>query len=269
MRLDDNYEKQLPFKTHRVLMITSIASQFVALASASLIYAQKYLQSSMIDRYNTMLELISIFSACMASISLTFDTSLLDAQFTNKEIKYAVWSCGGEKAPGPDGFTFKFIKRFWDTMGNDFIEMVKRFEVDGTIPKECSFAFGDYHEYEDEKNEFDDVVDDNPLPNYQKWQKYMSSFKPDIPETPLYNSKPMISKHYKKETDVKVGQISENKEALDLAIKLKALDEGYQFLNDTSAPERYALKCFHFNECAWKIRATRCVGNSLLRDDIT
>ncbi|GJR92847.1 transposase, MuDR, MULE transposase domain protein [Tanacetum coccineum] len=123
--------------------------------------------------------------------------------------------------------------------------------------QECSFAFGDYHEYEDEKNEFDDVVDDNPLPNYQKWQKYMSSFKPDIPETPIYKSKPMISKHYKKETDVKVGQIFENKKALDLAIRLKALDEGYQFLNDRSAPERYALKCFHFNECAWKIRATR------------
>ncbi|GJW51545.1 transposase, MuDR, MULE transposase domain protein [Tanacetum coccineum] len=122
--------------------------------------------------------------------------------------------------------------------------------------QECSFAFGDYHEYEDEKNEFDDVVDDNPLPNYQKWQKYMS-FKPDIPETPLYKSKPMISKHYKKETGVKVGQIFDNKEALDLAIRLKALDEGYQFLNDRSAPERYALKCFHFNECAWKIRATR------------
>ncbi|GJX26339.1 transposase, MuDR, MULE transposase domain protein [Tanacetum coccineum] len=123
--------------------------------------------------------------------------------------------------------------------------------------QECSFAFGDYYEYEDEKNEFDNVVDDNPLPNYQKWQKYMSSFKPDIPETPMYKSKPMISKHYKKETDVKVGQIFENKEALDLAIRLKALDEGYQFLNDRSAPERYALKCFHFNECAWKIRATR------------
>ncbi|GJS68913.1 hypothetical protein Tco_0683478 [Tanacetum coccineum] len=104
---------------------------------------------------------------------------------------------------------------------------------------ECSFAFGDYHEYEDEKNEFDDVVDDNPLPNYQSWQKYMS-FKPDIPETPLYKSKPMISKDYKKETDVKVGQIFDNKEALDLAIRLKALDEGYQFLNERSAPERHA-----------------------------
>ncbi|GKA19868.1 transposase, MuDR, MULE transposase domain protein [Tanacetum coccineum] len=80
------------------------------------------------------------------------------------------------------------------------------------------------------KTEFDDVIDDNPLPNYQKWQKYLS-FKLDIPETPLYKSKPMISKHYKKETDVKVGQIFYNKEALDLAIRLKALDEGYQFLN--------------------------------------
>nr|GEW38077.1 transposase, MuDR, MULE transposase domain protein [Tanacetum cinerariifolium] len=63
-------------------------------------------------------------------------------------------------------------------------------------------------------------------------------FKPDIPETPLYNSKPMISKHYKKETNVKVGQNFDNKEALDLAIRLKALDEGYQFLNERPAPER-------------------------------
>ncbi|GKE06148.1 hypothetical protein Tco_1398166, partial [Tanacetum coccineum] len=68
----------------------------------------------------------------------------------------------------------------------------------------CSFVFEDYQEYEDDKNEFDDVVDDNPLPNYQKWQKYMS-FKPDIPETPLYTSKPMISKQFKKETHVKVS----------------------------------------------------------------
>ncbi|GJV69646.1 hypothetical protein Tco_1485155 [Tanacetum coccineum] len=95
-----------------------------------------------------------------------------------------------------------------------------------------------YNEYEDEKKEFDDVVDDNPLTNYQKWQKYMS-FKPDIPETPLYKSKPMISKDYKKETEVKVGNIFDNKEALDLAIRLKALDEGYQFLSDRSTLERF------------------------------
>nr|GEZ09325.1 transposase, MuDR, MULE transposase domain protein [Tanacetum cinerariifolium] len=105
---------------------------------------------------------------------------------------------------------------------------------------QCSFAFEDYHEYEDEKNKFDDVVDERPLPNFQKSQKYRS-FKPGIPETPLYKSKPMISKDYKKETDVKVGKIFDNKEALDLAIRLKALDEGYQFLNDRSAPESTLL----------------------------
>ncbi|GJS66571.1 hypothetical protein Tco_0681135 [Tanacetum coccineum] len=52
-------------------------------------------------------------------------------------------------------------------------------------------------------------------------------------------SKPMISKEYKKETEVKVGNIFDNKEALVLAIILKALDEGYQFLSDRSNPERW------------------------------
>ncbi|GKE16166.1 transposase, MuDR, MULE transposase domain protein [Tanacetum coccineum] len=127
---------------------------------------------------------------------------------------------------------------------------------------ECSFAFEDYNEYEDEKKEFDDVVDDNPLTNYQKWQKYMS-FKPDIPETPLYKSKPMISKDYKKETEVKVGNIFDNKESLNLDIRLKALNEGYQFLSDKSTPERYALKCFHFNEYAAHLKG-RYKGTNLI-----
>ncbi|GJT46049.1 transposase, MuDR, MULE transposase domain protein [Tanacetum coccineum] len=81
------------------------------------------------------------------------------------------------------------------------------------------------------------LFDVNPQPNYHKWEKFMS-FKPDIPETPLYKSKLMISKHYNKETEVEVGNIFDNKKALDLAIRLKALDDGYQFLSDRSALER-------------------------------
>ncbi|GJS27299.1 transposase, MuDR, MULE transposase domain protein [Tanacetum coccineum] len=121
---------------------------------------------------------------------------------------------------------------------------------------ESSFAFGDYNKYEDKQNAFDNVVHENPQPNYHKWEKFMS-FKPDIPETPLYKSKPMISKEYKKETKVKVGNIFDNKEALVLAIRLKALDEGYQFLSERSNPDKYLVKCFYFKECDWKIRATR------------
>nr|GEV00719.1 hypothetical protein [Tanacetum cinerariifolium] len=70
------------------------------------------------------------------------------------------------------------------------------------------------------------ITDEKPEPNYHKWEKFMS-FEPDIPETPLYKSKLIISKHYKKETDVKVGNIFDNKEALDLAIRLKDVEDGY------------------------------------------
>lgn len=31
---------------------------------------------------------------------------------SSSEIKDVVWGCGGEKAPGPNGFSFKFIKNF-------------------------------------------------------------------------------------------------------------------------------------------------------------
>ncbi|GJW79943.1 RNA-directed DNA polymerase, eukaryota, reverse transcriptase zinc-binding domain protein [Tanacetum coccineum] len=44
------------------------------------------------------------------SVSTLNDTNL-EKEVTMEEIKFAVWSCGNDKAPGPDGFTFGFIKR--------------------------------------------------------------------------------------------------------------------------------------------------------------
>ncbi|GKD49857.1 RNA-directed DNA polymerase, eukaryota, reverse transcriptase zinc-binding domain protein, partial [Tanacetum coccineum] len=69
------------------------------------------------------------------------DISILDAPFSLDEIKEAVWNYGGSKAPGPDRFTFKFIKHYWDTIGKDFIDMVKRFERDAFIPRGCNSSF--------------------------------------------------------------------------------------------------------------------------------
>ncbi|GKB90297.1 transposase, MuDR, MULE transposase domain protein [Tanacetum coccineum] len=97
--------------------------------------------------------------------------------------------------------------------------------------------FGSYDENKDEQNDCNDGVDESPQLIYHKWKNFMS-FKLDILETPLYKSKPMISKHYNKEIEVEVGNIFDNKEALDLTIRLKALDDGYQFLSNKSAPER-------------------------------
>nr|GEY71566.1 hypothetical protein [Tanacetum cinerariifolium] len=80
---------------------------------------------------------------------------------------------------------------------------------------ESSFSFRDYNKYEDKQTSFDNVVHENPQLNYHKWEKFMS-FKPEIPETPLYKSKPMISKEYKNETEVKAGNIFDNEDALVL-----------------------------------------------------
>ncbi|GJU81763.1 putative RNA-directed DNA polymerase, eukaryota, reverse transcriptase zinc-binding domain protein [Tanacetum coccineum] len=72
---------------------------------------------------------------------LESDSYILDAPFSSDEIKNAVWDCGGGKAPGPDGFTFKFIKQYWDTIGKDFIDMIKTFEIDSHILRGCNSSF--------------------------------------------------------------------------------------------------------------------------------
>ncbi|XP_058746530.1 uncharacterized protein LOC131619457 [Vicia villosa] len=40
----------------------------------------------------------------------SIERSSLEAPFSEEEIKEAVWSCDGLKSPGPDGFSFHFIK---------------------------------------------------------------------------------------------------------------------------------------------------------------
>ncbi|GKE68842.1 hypothetical protein Tco_1526914, partial [Tanacetum coccineum] len=37
----------------------------------------------------------------------------LELEVSKDEVKRAVWDCGTDKAPGPDGFTFGFYRRFW------------------------------------------------------------------------------------------------------------------------------------------------------------
>ncbi|GKB17358.1 hypothetical protein Tco_0851281 [Tanacetum coccineum] len=56
------------------------------------------------------------------------DSNLLDRTITPQEIKDAIWDCGGDKALGPDGFTFKFIKKHWEIIKDDIIAYVKEFE---------------------------------------------------------------------------------------------------------------------------------------------
>ena len=65
----------------------------------------------------------------------------LVARFSELEIKSAVWDCGGDKSPGPDGLNFNFIKQFWEILKPDFIRFMDEFYINGTFPKGSNESF--------------------------------------------------------------------------------------------------------------------------------
>lgn len=52
---------------------------------------------------------------------------MLEAEFSPKEIKMVVWDCGRDGAPGPNGFSFRFLKHYRDILGSYVIDFVQDF----------------------------------------------------------------------------------------------------------------------------------------------
>ncbi|XP_021996242.2 uncharacterized protein LOC110893442 [Helianthus annuus] len=52
---------------------------------------------------------------------------------SNEEIKQAMFSIAGNKAPGPDGYTSIFFKKSWDVIGNDICSAVRDFFDNGSL----------------------------------------------------------------------------------------------------------------------------------------
>lgn len=69
------------------------------------------------------------------------DVELLEAPFQIDEIKDAMLECSSDKAPGPDGMNFRFIKRYWEVLKSDFFKCIKHFEVTGKLAKGCNASF--------------------------------------------------------------------------------------------------------------------------------
>ncbi|GJX23656.1 putative RNA-directed DNA polymerase, eukaryota, reverse transcriptase zinc-binding domain protein [Tanacetum coccineum] len=51
------------------------------------------------------------------------------------------WSCGNDKAPGPDGFTFSLVKRYWELFKTDILQFGSEFFVTSFIPTGCNSSF--------------------------------------------------------------------------------------------------------------------------------
>ncbi|PWA87879.1 RNA-directed DNA polymerase, eukaryota, Reverse transcriptase zinc-binding domain protein [Artemisia annua] len=65
----------------------------------------------------------------------------LDIEVTKEEIKRAVWDCGVDKSPRPEGFTFGFYRHFWKVIENDVVDAVTYFFQQGIFPKGGNSSF--------------------------------------------------------------------------------------------------------------------------------
>ena len=78
---------------------------------------------------------------------ITFQTitqqqnNMLVAPFSEEEVRLAIWDCGSDKSPGPDGFNFKFIKMFWPLIKPDVLRFLDEFYVNSVFPKGCNASF--------------------------------------------------------------------------------------------------------------------------------
>ncbi|GJW75401.1 RNA-directed DNA polymerase, eukaryota [Tanacetum coccineum] len=65
----------------------------------------------------------------------------LESEVSDDEVRNAVWDCGVDKTPGPDGFTFGFYRRYWKLIERDVIKAVKWFFLHGSIPNGGNASF--------------------------------------------------------------------------------------------------------------------------------
>ena len=51
---------------------------------------------------------------------------------SRKEVKQAVWACGIDKAPGFNGYNFKFIREMWEVVKDEIYDSVMVFFATGS-----------------------------------------------------------------------------------------------------------------------------------------
>jgi len=68
------------------------------------------------------------------------ENEILCAPFSEVEIKYGIFSCYADGAPGPDGFPFLFYQKFWDLIKEDIVGMFLDFHKGELSLSRLNFA---------------------------------------------------------------------------------------------------------------------------------
>jgi len=69
------------------------------------------------------------------------DNVMLVSNFSEEEVRDAIWGCDSSKSPGPDRFNFGFIKSCWDILKKDVMNAVKDFAGFGCWPRGSNASF--------------------------------------------------------------------------------------------------------------------------------
>nr|GEU83287.1 RNA-directed DNA polymerase, eukaryota, reverse transcriptase zinc-binding domain protein [Tanacetum cinerariifolium] len=106
----------------------------------SLIDKGKVSSAILENRLDTMNKLASLENMESSELAqkarLSSDQALdLERHFSKEEIKGAVWDCGLDKSPGPDGFTFGFYRRYWSLLEDEVVKAVNHFNNNGFCHK--------------------------------------------------------------------------------------------------------------------------------------
>ncbi|GJU14768.1 RNA-directed DNA polymerase, eukaryota [Tanacetum coccineum] len=87
-------------------------------------------------------DIIFLFTSAQDGDLLQDDVRLrLGDDLKKAQDHIAVWGCGENKSPGPDGFSFEFFCKFWDTLGSDFYEAVEWFFEHSSFFRGCNSSF--------------------------------------------------------------------------------------------------------------------------------
>lgn len=56
-------------------------------------------------------------------------------EVSEDEVKFAVFQMDPDKAPGPDRMTPAFYQKHWSIVGQDVVQLVRNFMLDGIMPE--------------------------------------------------------------------------------------------------------------------------------------
>ncbi|GJX66974.1 hypothetical protein Tco_0302701 [Tanacetum coccineum] len=126
-------------KKHRQLAIRGVFKDGVWLEDPPIVKAEFFDHFS--NRFQRTHNIPPLLDGEMPNRLSAMQCESLEHPISRDEIKKAIWDCGGDRTPGPDGFTFKCITTFWDIFEDDVYRFVQEFFRTNYFPKGCNSSF--------------------------------------------------------------------------------------------------------------------------------